>query len=61
MMMTNRVGQNHAGVPVDVVYYFALFLYEDQVIDVRVQARMNNGGELVPLYAGKVIDSLELR
>lgn len=60
-MVTHRVGENHAGVPVDVVYYFALFLYEDQIIDVRVQARMHNGGELVPVYAAKVIDSLEMR
>ena len=59
--VVNRRGKNHAGVPVDVIYYFAIIIHEDNIIWAQIQARTGNGGESIPIYAEQVLNSLELR
>jgi len=45
---------------VDIVFYFAVIQYEDKIIRAQIQARKNSGGELIPHYAEKVLNSLEI-
>ncbi|MBN1993687.1 MAG: hypothetical protein JW953_13380 [Anaerolineae bacterium] len=45
---------------VDIVFYFAIIKHEDRLVRAQIQARKNSGGELLPYYAEKVLNSLEI-
>ena len=62
MTVVNRIepGRTDLYGAVDIVFYFAVIIHEDRIVRAQIQARKHNGGELIPFYAERVLNTLEL-